>query len=271
MPRPTTGRRTRPSWRSPLTKNAGVAADRRRARAASASRATRAAGGRSQGRRESARRRGRSGRRCAIRSASRAARRWRRARRTSPRRSPAATRPRPPRRRARRPGGPRAAAGGGTTNRSCPSSRSRTRRTIDCAAVQYGHWKSPYMTSSSGASAGRRRGPQSPTGASSIGGSILDSRAPWATSSFSSRCCSRPCCSCGSPTGSACRTRSCSCSAGCGARVHPGDPARGARPARRAARVHPAAAADRRAGTPRRASCAPRAARSGCSPWRSCW
>src|SRR3954465_11761369 len=35
-----------------------------------------------------------------------------------------------------------------------PSRRSRTRRTIDCAAVQYGHWKSPYMTSSSGAPAG---------------------------------------------------------------------------------------------------------------------
>src|SRR4051812_12551545 len=55
------------------------------------------------------------------------------------------------------------------TNRSRPSKRSRTRRTIDCAAVQYGHWKSPYMTSSSGASYGPATWSEESTGGVSTG------------------------------------------------------------------------------------------------------
>ena len=51
---------------------------------------------------------------------------------------------------------------------------------------------------------------------------ILDSRAPWATSSSSSRCCSPPSCWSAPRTTSASRTRSCSCSAGSGSPSCPG-------------------------------------------------
>ena len=98
---------------------------------------------------------------------------------------------------------------------------------MGCAAEQYGHWKSPYITSSSGASAGPATWSSGPSGGVSRAateGGILECR-PWATSSSWSCCWPRRRWACAWPTARASRIRSCSSSSGSGSGSSRGLPA----------------------------------------------